>query len=213
MLNTRQLTGLLYSMGHTFDNLSSTYVATAEFLATNNPKVIGSRSDLALLEDLRDAATTTLHAPMSEALNIQFVQKINASLSRTAALEPGVLRTSQNIMVNTSLGSYVPPVPNKDELDSVMSSIQSGDGTLTDASQLFAVLAKAQPFGDGNKRTALLAANRLLMLAGHNQALVVPVQDPDRKEFNTLLSQWYVNGIPDVIQWLADYNRRIDGLD
>lgn len=42
-LNTRQLTGVLYSMGRTFDNLSSTYMATREFLRTNNPAVIGSR--------------------------------------------------------------------------------------------------------------------------------------------------------------------------
>lgn len=31
-LNTRQLTGVLYSMVHTFDNLSSTYMATQEFV-------------------------------------------------------------------------------------------------------------------------------------------------------------------------------------
>lgn len=213
MMDTRQLTGLLYSMGHTFDNLSSTYLATAEFLATNNPQVIGSRSDLALLEDLRDAAATTLRAPMDEPLDLRFVEKINAGLSRTAALEPGVLRTAQNIMVHTSLGNYVPPVPSRDGLDATIAGIQTADGTLADASHLFAVLAKAQPFGDGNKRTALLAANRLLMLKGCEQALMVPVDDPDRTEFNTLLSEWYVNGNPDVIRWLADYNNNVDGLD
>ncbi|KFI63375.1 mucin-2 [Bifidobacterium cuniculi] len=148
-----------------------------------------------------------------EPLDVQFVERINANLSRTAALEPGVLRTAQNIMVRTALGSYVPPVPNRDELASVIADIQATDGTLTDASRLFAVLAKAQPFGDGNKRTALLAANQLLMIKGCNQVLVVPVDDPDRTEFNTLLGEWYVNGNSDVIRWLADYNNNVDGLD
>ena len=44
MLTTKQITGLLYSMGHTFDNLASTYIATEEFLTTNAPQVIGSPS-------------------------------------------------------------------------------------------------------------------------------------------------------------------------
>lgn len=36
MLTTKQITGLLYSMGHTFDNLASTYIATEEFLTTKD---------------------------------------------------------------------------------------------------------------------------------------------------------------------------------
>lgn len=53
MLTMHQVVDLIYSMGHTFDNLGSTYIATEEFLTTNNPTVLGSRNDLALCKTSR----------------------------------------------------------------------------------------------------------------------------------------------------------------
>ncbi|MEE1295965.1 MAG: Fic family protein [Bifidobacterium sp.] len=213
MMDTRQLTGLLYSMGHTFDNLASTYMATAEFLSTNNPEIIGSRSDLALLQDLRDAASYTLHEPLATPLDVDFVRGINAELSRTAAIEPGKLRESANIMVHTASGAYIPPVPDATAMGDVIGAAMEGDDPMRDAARLFAHLAKMQPFGDGNKRTALLAANRLLMLRGVDRAMVVPTEDPAKGTFNTMLGEWYVHDAPAVIDWLAGYNREISGVD
>ncbi|ATU20629.1 Fic family protein [Bifidobacterium choerinum] len=210
-LDTKQLAGLLYSMGHTFDNLSSTYIATEEFLRTNNPRVIGSRADLALLEDLRDASSYALHEPAP--LDAAFVKGVNARLSRTAALEPGVLRTDRNIMVRTSIGDYIPEVPDEEGMESVLAEARHGDGGLFGAAQLFARLARMQPFGDGNKRTALLVANRLLLDHGTGRALIVPTQDPDRRTFNDLMGLWYVREDVRVMRWLADYNEDIAGLD
>lgn len=210
-LDTRQLTGLLYSMGRTFDNLSSTYMATEEFLRTNNAGVVGSKADLALLEDLRDAARYALHHDGE--LDVDFVQGINASLSRTAALEPGQLRQAQNIMVHTTSGDYIPPIPDRGRMQSSIDEANHGDGDLHSASTLFASLARMQPFGDGNKRTALLAANRLLADRGVDRALIVPTQDPERVEFNDLMGAWYVQDNPKVIDWLAEYNEGIEGLD
>lgn len=210
-LDTKQLAGLLYSMGHTFDNLSSTYIATEEFLRTDNPKVIGSRADLALLEDLKDASSYALHEAVP--LDAAFVRGVNAKLSRTAALEPGVLRTGRNIMVRTSIGDYIPDIPDEEEMESVLAAARHGDGGLLDAAQLFARLARMQPFGDGNKRTALLVANRVLLDHGAGRALIVPTQNPARRTFNDLMGRWYAQEDVCVMRWLADYNEDIAGLD
>lgn len=94
MLIMHQVVDLIYSMGHTFDNLGSTYIATEEFLTTNNPTVLGSRNDLALLQDLQDAAQAMLHYDYSHGITRDFVRSLNASMTRTAALEPGKLRES-----------------------------------------------------------------------------------------------------------------------
>ncbi|PAU67422.1 hypothetical protein [Bifidobacterium criceti] len=123
-------------MGHTFDNLSATYAATKEFLRTNNPNVIESRADLALLEDLKDASLYALHA--SSPLDVDFVQDVNAKLSRTAAIEPGVLRTERNSMVRTSAGDYIPEPPDEEKMESVLAAARNGDGNLRDASEVFA---------------------------------------------------------------------------
>ncbi len=213
MLNTRQVAGLLYSMGHTFDNLDSTYLATEEFLSTSDPHAIGSRADLDLLEDLRDAAAYTLHHDYSHGLDVDFIRGINAQLSRTAALEPGVLRDRANIMVHTMAGDYPPAVPDAARIKGILDASNKGPGTPADAARLFASLARMQPFGDGNKRTALLAANGLLLMRDEDKAMIVPTTDPERHEFNKLLGDWYMKGDPAVIDWLADFNMQVDGLD
>lgn len=225
-LSTKQLTGVLYSMGHTFDNLSSTYIATEEFLHTNNPAVLGSRQDYALLQDLRDAANWTLHYNYSRGLSVEFIQQINAHMTRTAAIEPGIIRTTANILVHTQFGDYFPPIPTADDIQSLIDTVITSSinvnsnagyhNMLHQASTLFAHLAKLQPFGDGNKRTALLAANGLL-LSHSDQAiahtLIVPTTDPDRSTFNTLLASWYMHDDSHIIDWLTDFNSKYQELD
>ncbi|MUH60524.1 Fic family protein [Bifidobacterium canis] len=213
MLNTRQVTGLLYSMGHTFDNLNSTYLATEKFLSTSDPHAIGSRADLDLLEDLRDAAAYMLHHDYSHGLDIDFIRGINAHLKRTAALEPGELRNQANIMVRTMAGDYIPPIPDAVQIKKILDAANESSGSQTDTARLFVSLARMQPFGDGNKRTALLAANGLLLMHGEDKAMIVPTADPERHEFNRLLGNWYMQDDPTVIDWLADFNARVDGLD
>lgn len=212
-LSTRQLTGVLYSMGRTFDNLSSTYMATREFLRTNNPAVIGSRQDLALLQDLRDAASWTLHYDYENGIDVDYVCGINAQLTRTAAIEPGTIRTTSNIFVRTARGDYYPPVPERDEMEYAIGRLTNVKGTLSEASRLFAYLARVQPFGDGNKRTALLAANGLLMMRDNGQSLIVPTEDADRSTFNDMLAAWYLNDDDTVIGWLATWNENHQTLD
>lgn len=65
------------------------------------------------------------------------------------------------------------------------------------AARLFVELARAQPFEDGNKRTALFAANAHLISAGAGVLLAVPFED-DKPEisarFSDLLARAYVFG-------------------
>jgi hypothetical protein len=223
-LSTRQLTELLYSMGHTFDNLSSTRLATEEFLRTGNPEVLGSKQDLNLLEDLQEASSFALHYDYtSKPFDLSYLCAINAHLKRTAAIDPGVLRTSENIGVHTREGFYIPPVPHPSTLSEYFTTSLSSAyaNSFLAASTLFAQLAKAQPFGDGNKRSALLAANGLLMRTrnsdgnndnGHSRSdtviLAVPTTDPEMSTFNDQLAAWYLHDDSTVFGWLAQWNER-----
>jgi prophage maintenance system killer protein len=68
--------------------------------------------------------------------------------------------------VNTIYGEqYIPPIPDVDAVDNIMKECDSeaNDNISMSASICFAMLAKTQPFWNGNKRTALLAANGLLL--------------------------------------------------
>ncbi|MCP8613677.1 Fic family protein [Bifidobacterium asteroides] len=212
-LSTKQLAGLLYSMGRTFDGLQSTFMATEEFLRTGNPQVVNSKADYNLLLDLRQAADYTLHYDYArEPIDLAYVKSINAQLTRTAAMEPGKLRDERTpVMVSTPLGRYEPPVPDSATIASLIKSTvggATGEDILEDAVRLFAGLAKMQPFGDGNKRTALLAGNGLLIEHGDRHPLTVPTSDKDRTWFNRELAAYYLNSDQTIIRHLAKWNRQ-----
>lgn len=212
-LSTKQLAGLLYSMGRTFDGLQSTFMATEEFLRTGNPQVVNSKADYNLLLDLRQAADYTLQYDYAcEPIDLAYVKSINAQLTRTAAMEPGKLRDERTpVMVSTPLGRYEPPVPDSATIASLIKSTvgeATGEDILEDAVRLFAGLAKMQPFGDGNKRTALLAGNGLLIAHGDRHPLTVPTSDKDRTWFNRELAAYYLNSNQTIIRHLAKWNRQ-----
>ena len=213
LLSTKQLAGLLYSMGRTFDGLQSTFLATEEFLRTGNPHVVNSKADYNLLLDLRQAAEYTLHYDYAhKPIDLAYVKSINAQLTRTAAMEPGKLRDERiPVMVNTPLGRYEPPVPDSAAVSSLIKSTvrrATGKNNLEEAVRLFAGLAKMQPFGDGNKRTALLAGNGLLIAHGGRYLLTVPTSDKDRTWFNQELAAYYLNNDQTIIRHLAKWNRQ-----
>ena len=65
------------------------------------------------------------------------------------------------------------------------------------ALELFVQIAKAQPFEDGNKRTALFVANSVLIRDPEPEMLVVPVGESganNAARFNDLLARAYVLG-------------------
>lgn len=75
------------------------------------------------------------------------------------------------------------------------------------ALDIFVNLAKAQPFEDGNKRTALFVANALLISAGTGLLLTVPIdaRAPTLSDtFNDLLAKAYVHddhdGVKDLLR-------------
>ncbi|MDF7664016.1 Fic family protein [Bifidobacterium sp. ESL0763] len=224
LMTVKGLAGLLYRMGRTFDGLNTSRMATEEFLRTGNPQVVGSRNDYALLCDLKDASSYVIEYDYSaHPMDLAWFTGINAKMTRTAAMEPGVLRTAENVIVSTRRGTYTPPVPDEAAIeheldlatgDGGASPSNSGHGTepsqsspaLHRASHMFATLAKMQPFGDGNKRTALLAANGLLLRLGSPDILAVPTEPPARDTFNDQLSAWYLDDDPTVIGWLAEWN-------
>ena len=212
-LSTKQLAGLLYSMGRTFDGLQSTFMATEEFLRTGNPQVVNSKADYNLLLDLRQAAEYTLHYDyVRKPIDLAYVKSINAQMTRTAAMEPGKLRDERTpVMVNTPLGRYEPPVPDPVAIASLIKSTVRGaaeEDILKDAVRLFVGLAKMQPFGDGNKRTALLAGNGLLIGHGDRYLLTVPTSDKDRTWFNRELAAYYLNNDQTIVRHLAEWNRQ-----
>lgn len=205
-LRTSDLAGVVYSSGKVFDGLRTGRLDTEAFLRSGETDGIASRADLSLLEDLRDAVQLVIAFRDSgdqpdrpaQVLDGDFVRAVNRTLRRSAALRPGELRRDdQRIGVHTRYGPHSPPALTADGLDALVAECVGGKDAQADALELFVRLAAAQPFEDGNKRTALFAANALLLTAGTRTVLQVPVDENDpavADRFNDLLARAYVLG-------------------
>lgn len=205
--SVKGLARLLYRMGRTFDNLNTSQLNTEEFLRTGNPAVLTSKPDRDLLLDLRDASAFVLQTASDTILDFAWLCAVNRRLTRTAAMRPGVPRAgNEPVWVDTTYGRYEPGAPDPRELEDVMGQAESSESNVFAAARLFARLARLQPFGDGNKRTAMLAANGLLVKRDSPYMLAVPVEGHDRDVFVDGLGRWYVHGDDEVVGWLAEWN-------
>jgi len=196
-LTVLDLAGVVYSSGKVFDGLATGRLDTENFLRSGSLDGVTSRSDLALLEDLRDVAQFVVDS-VGTPITAAYVRAVNAKITRSGALHPGQLRTAdQGIGVRTRYGRHEPAVLSDTGLQRLFDESIRGDDALDDALSLFVTLARAQPFEDGNKRTALFTANGFLAGRGASLLLSIPVDDNDpgvADTFNDLLARAYVHG-------------------
>ncbi|BBE48935.1 Fic/DOC family protein [Rhodococcus erythropolis] len=209
-INITNLASVVYSSGKVFDGLATSRRDTGNFLRSGSLVGIFSRADLALLEDLRDVAQFIIDHH-DQPIDAAHVRAINAQITRRGALHPGALRTQdQQIGVRTRYGRHTPPALTEAGLQQLITSLTCEHVTET-ALDLFVELAKAQPFEDGNKRTALFAANSLLI--GGGRMLVVPVDENDPQlsdTFNDLLAKAYIHDEHDAVKELLRKHGIVD---
>lgn len=208
---------MVYSAGKVFDGLSVSRRDTENFLRSGSLEGVASRADLALLEDLRDAAQFVIDHAVGGSLDAGFVRAVNATLTRSGALHPGQLRTQeQAIGVSTAYGRHTPAALTEDALQTLLDSATRSTLVQENALDLFVDLATAQPFEDGNKRTAVFVANSLLVGSGAGVLLTIPVDDNDpsvARTFNDLLARAYVYGEHDGVKTLLRSRLRETRLD
>jgi Fic/DOC family. len=185
----------VYSCGKVFNGLSVGRLDTKSFLCSGRADEAMSSADLALLEDLRDGAQFVIDHAGHE-IDAEFVRAVNATIIRSGALHPGQLRTQeQAIGVTTPVGRHTPAALTVAGLQVLLDGAMRSDDVRENALDLFVDLAQAQVFEDGNKRTAALVANSLLIGAGARVLLTIPVDDNDpglTGTFNDLLARAYI---------------------
>jgi len=196
VINVEPLARVIYSSGKVFNGLQTGRLDTDNFLRSGSLDGINSRSDLQLLEDLRDVADFVLRN-YELPVDANFVIEINKLISRSGAIRPGVLRSGdQGIGVSTKYGRHEPDALTSEELGHIVEdSVIDGDPA-TSAINIFINLAATQPFEDGNKRTALFAANAYLLHAGFGGFLSIPYDDEDEtvaSRFNDALARAYLH--------------------
>ncbi|MDR2929341.1 MAG: Fic family protein [Propionibacteriaceae bacterium] len=93
----------------------------------------------------------------------------------------------------------------------IRSSLLRHEDLIGQAAALFVALAAAQPFMDGNKRTALFVAEGYLLHHRSDQLLSLPTRDQSSgqeavRHFNDLLARAYIFGeVAEAEEFLASY--------
>lgn len=119
----------------------------------------------------------------------------------------GALRNGR---VGISETDYVPPLPVQSEIEQELADLLAADMTTTErAITAFLWGARRQMFWDGNKRTSLLLANKLLVEHGHG---MLTITEKNMEHFNELLSAYYsTNEMSEIKRFL--YEHAISGID
>mgnify|MGYP002710648734 CR=1 FL=1 len=191
--------------GMKMENRAITFPQTKTILnGVNVPNV--SLDDIQAVLNMRDAWKFLLSS-LNEPVSIDYMCKLNGYIARNEALEWGKLRTGK---VGISGTDYIPPLPEAETAEAELKGILDAEATATEkALDLFLWAARKQLFWDGNKRTALTAANRVLIEAG---AGMLTITDKHMEEFNALLVDYYNTGNKTKIKDFL-YDNALQGIE
>lgn len=190
--------------GMKMENRAVTFPQTKTILnGVNVPSV--QLDDIQAILNMRDVWKFLL-ATINEPVTFEYLCKINEYIARNEALEWGKLRTGS---VGISGTDYLPPVPCEDDVRKKLEKIMNSDSTATDkALEFFAWGTRGQLFWDGNKRTSMTIANKILIMSG---AGILTITDSHMERFNTLLLDYYNTGNAEELKQFL-YDNAIQGL-
>lgn len=173
--------------GMRMENRAVTFPQTRTILDGVN--VPGVRlDDITAILNMRDAWRELL-GDIDAPLDLACLCRLNGYIARNEALAWGVLRTGR---VGISGTDYLPPVPVYDAAEKELAELLGADVSDTErALNLFAWGARGQLFWDGNKRTSLTAANKLLVQTGRG---MLTITDAHMERFNETLLGYYNTG-------------------
>ena len=191
--------------GMRMENRAVTFPQTQTIL--NGVNVPGVQiDDIQAILNMRDAWRYLMNT-VNEPLTVDYICKLNEFIARNEALVWGKLRAGN---VGISGTDYMPPIPEYILVETQLAAILNEDTTATEkALNAFLWGARGQFFWDGNKRTSMTVANKILLSEG---AGVLTITDKHMEQFNVLLLDFYNTGkTEDLKQFL--YDHAITGIE
>ena len=186
------------------EGINTTYPDTQTILEGVNVLTL-KLDEINCILNLRDAWNYTLTNIDAE-VNLDFICKVNSFVSRNESLEWGVLRNGK---VGINGVDYIPEIPNEKDIINNIENILKEKSTTLKSINLMLYLMRSQVFWDGNKRTSMIVANKILI---QNGCGIITVKEEYIGEFNTLLTEYYNTGNKDKITKFL-YDKCIYGLE
>lgn len=139
-------------------------------------------------------------------LDFRYLSQINKLVGEYNIVPlAGILRTSGVSMGGTD---WKPEVPNKEEIEKHMNDISKIENATDRALTMMLYLMRTQPFYDGNKRTAMMVGNQIMI---QNGVGIISIPIKHQEKFRDMLIKFYetndMSGIKSFI-----YDNCIDGI-
>ena len=186
------------------EGINTTYPDTKTILEGINVSSL-KLDEINCILNLRDAWDYVL-SNIDEEVDLDFICKVNFFVSRNESLEWGVLRNGK---VGINGVDYIPEIPQKNIIIKNIKEILE-QGSITEKTlNLMLYLMRSQIFWDGNKRTSMIIANKILISNGCG---IVTIKEENIREFNILLTEYYnTNNKNKIIKFL--YDKCIFGME
>lgn len=201
----KSIVGLIHSASR-LEKVNTTFPQTKTIVEGMSVSGI-SMDDVQIILNLKNAYQYVLNLSHDTKFELSIACKINSFISYNESLEWGVLRTG-NVGIHGV--DYTPTIPIESEVTSTINAIMNSEMSLTYKALKYMYYAmRTQLFWDGNKRTAIVSANTIMMLNGLG---IVNISEQQLEEWNQLLSDFYeTNNDEKIIQWT--YVNCIYGID
>ena len=198
----KNIVELVYNAGK-FEGLNTTLLQTEEIIKYNRANNVAVDEVLTVVNLKRgfEMLLNDVEEPL-----IETSKRMNRVVAAEDALFPGEIRTG-GVEVSTIQGRSIPPMLTEDEVKNKYDEILNQEISETEkALRLFLFIAKNQLFLDGNKRTALLTANKIMFSKGLG---LLSIPEKECVQFNNLLSIYYNNenfiDEKEILFFLYDY--------
>lgn len=180
----KNIVELVYNAGK-FEGLNTTLLQTEEIIKYNRANDVAV-DDVLTVVNLKRGFEMLLNDVQEPLLETS--KRINRIVAAEDALFPGEIRTG-GLEVSTIQGRYVPPMLTEEEVKNQYDEILNQDISETEkALRLFLFISKNKIFWDGNKRTALLTANKIMFSQGLG---LLSIPENSYKKFNDLLFKYF----------------------
>lgn len=191
--------------GMRMENRAVTFPQTKTILqGVNVPSV--QLNDIQAILNMRDAWQFLL-GTIEQTVDLEYLCKLNDYIARGEALEWGKLRSGSVMISGTD---YLPPVPSAEAVASELNTILTADTSATaKALEAFVWGTRGQFFWDGNKRTSMTLANKILISAGVG---FLTITDRYMERFNELLVAYYNSGNSEELKDFL-YENTIQGIN
>ena len=203
----KNIVELVYNAGK-FEGLNTTQLQTEEIIKYNRANNM-TVDDVLTVVNLKRGFEMLLNDVQEPLLETN--KRINRIVAAEDALFPGEIRTG-GVEVSTIQGRYVPPMLTEDEVQNKYDEIMNRYISETEkALRLFLFISKNQIFWDGNKRTALLTANKIMFRHGLG---LLSIPEKYFTLFNELLSTFYNSNKKENFDEILDflYSRCVFGI-